>query len=225
MITNLILNPSSTINDLFFGFNYKSKPYVLHIASLNKDVANGVKEIKISKLKFSKDLKEYQVNQLDINKGTYQLQLDLIDYISANHTKYFSFLPKAFLLNLPYNSKLIDKFKLEVTKILKKNMSYITKTILSSEENTDSQLKWLFFSSVANLNNLFLSSSISKKTNELGIDNKNLFDFNLKIPREKQIQFIDFVIEHPDVFAKQHYTFNTSPDFFLPIRKSAPTTK
>ena len=220
MITNLILNPSSTLNDLFFGFSYKSKPYILHIASLNKDVANGVKEIKISKLKFSKDLKEYQVNQLDINKETYQLQLDLIDYISANHTKYFSFLPKAFLLNLPYNSKLIDKFKLEVTKILKKNMSYITKTILSSEENNDSQLKWLFFSSVANLNNLFLSSQISKKSNESGIDNKNLFDFNLKIPREKQIQFIDFVIEHPDIFAKSHYTFNTSSDFFLPIEQS-----
>ena len=221
MITNLILNPYSTLNDLFFGFTYKSKPYVLHVASLNKNVSNDVKEIKISKLKFSKDLKEYQINQLDINKETYQLQLDLIDYISANHKKYFLFFPKAFLFNLPYNSKLIDKFKLEVTRILKRNMSYITKTVLSSEENNDSQLKWLFFSSVANLNNLFLSPKILQKSKELGIESGQLFDFNLKIPKEKQIQFIDFIIEHPDVFAKSHYTFNTSSDFFIPIEKSS----
>ena len=40
-------------------------------------------------------------------------------------------------------------------------MSYITKTILSSENN-DSRIKMVIFSSVANLNNLFYHPKISQ---------------------------------------------------------------
>ena len=163
----LYLIPGSNNLNVSYGFLKNGIPYVIRLAELSTLVSNNLWELKISKLKYSKDLKEYKFDQAAMDKQSLNDYIRVIEYLFSKISMGVKLKIKGLLFNFPSTTKTdaISYLQKKTFNIIRHSLSSLKSHKIPSNS---SEYKWLFlFKDMGGLDKVFSNFSSDMTPDEI----------------------------------------------------------
>lgn len=175
------LIPDSNNYNIAYGFMKHGIPYVIRLAEITNTVSSGLWELKISKLKYAKDLKEYKSDQASMDKHSLEYYLEAMKFVFEKLPVSIKLKIKGLIFNLPQTaaSTTINFLSKKLILLFKHSIPALQNVVSPSSNNI---YKWIFAHREVDLKSIFTE-----------FENTNIDDFN-------EFDAVNHVFENPKIY-------------------------